>query len=275
MLVDPGPSAAIALGVVERLGHVEVDLGVLEVASEDRVHAPGPLHARQLVAGAQVLEEDSSRGQLGPGVLVATRQAGDLRPHGPSPGQAGAIALGLGLVDDGLQVGLRLGELAQLDPRRRPVSAPATGAWTRRADSRRSRAPAPPARWPGGGRGGRRRGSPTPAAPAPPGRPRRGGRPGAARRAPRPARPPSPSGGPARRAARPCAPRRPSPSATPTWRRARSALVIVWYATSRTLAERNRHHPPSTSSNPASASASRTERLTFWPSAWPNSTRAP
>ena len=120
VLVDPGPAAAITLRVVQRLGHVEVDLGVLEVAGEDRVHAPGPLHARQLVPGAQVLEQHGGRGELGPGVLVATRQAGDLRPHGPSAGQAAAVALGLASSHDGLQVGLGLGELPQLDPRRGP-----------------------------------------------------------------------------------------------------------------------------------------------------------
>ena len=250
MLVDPGLPAAIVLGVVQRLGHVEVDLGVLEVAGEDRVHAPRPLHARQLVAGAEVLEQGGGRGQLGPGVLVAARQTGDLGPHGSGAGQTAAIALRLGLVDDGLQVGLRLRELAQLDPGRRPRQHERP---TRRAVELAVAdrgPPAPPARWPAAGRGGRRRGWPTPAAPAPPRRPCRGGRPAAAR-------PSSPASSAAvaqwwaRTSGRPAlCPSSTIALATPTWRRARSAFVMVWYATSRTLAERNRHHPPSTSSRP-------------------------
>ena len=49
--------------------------------------------------------------------------------------------------------------------------------------------------------------------------------------------------------------------ATPAWRRARAALVSVWYAASRTESLRNSHRRPRTSSRPRSSSSRTVGRI--------------
>ena len=65
-------------------------------------------------------------------------------------------------------------------------------------------------------------------------------------------------------------------AATPAWRWARTRLVSVWYATSRTTSLRNCHRLPSTLEQARSArSSSRSATWKSWPIAWANRASAP